>query len=157
MKEALLDVLMYLFEHYVETPQQTVNEQLITGEMLRAGFQADDIDRAIHWLEGLNSLRHDMENVRSPSLKSFRVFSTHELERISKAALDYLLLLEEAEVIDPAARELIVNRALALDARAIDLPTMKWTMLMVLWNKPALQDRLNLMEELVFSSNETKH
>ena len=54
MKENVLDVLMYLFETYVDAeddPEPDQNELRI--ELGRAGFGDTEIDRALDWLDGL--------------------------------------------------------------------------------------------------------
>ena len=51
MKENVLDVLMYLFETYVdaeEDPEPDHNE--LRDELARAGFGDSEIDRALDWL-----------------------------------------------------------------------------------------------------------
>ena len=55
MKETVLDVLMYLFESFVDSedePEPNRNE--IRDELERAGFGDRAIDRALEWLDGLN-------------------------------------------------------------------------------------------------------
>ena len=54
MKENVLDVLMYLFETYVETeedPEPDQNE--LRMELSRAVFGDSEIERALAWLDGL--------------------------------------------------------------------------------------------------------
>ena len=55
MKETVLDVLMYLFECFVDSedePEPDRNE--LREELERAGFREREIDRALDWLDGLN-------------------------------------------------------------------------------------------------------
>ena len=54
MKENVLEVLMYLFETYIdaeEEPEPDQNE--LRDELSRAGFGDSEIDRALDWLDGL--------------------------------------------------------------------------------------------------------
>ena len=60
MKENVLDVLMYLFETYVDTdedPEPDQNE--LRDELAGAGFGDAEIDRALDWLEGLTDDHDD--------------------------------------------------------------------------------------------------
>ena len=54
MKENVLDVLMYLFETYVDTDEEPEADQNeLRDELSRAGFTDTEIDRALDWLDGL--------------------------------------------------------------------------------------------------------
>ena len=54
MKENVLDVLMYLFETYVDADAEPEPDQSqLRGELVRAGFGGVEIDRALDWLDGL--------------------------------------------------------------------------------------------------------
>ena len=55
MKENVLDVLMYLFETYIDAedePEPDQNE--LRDELARAGFGDSEIDRALDWLDKLD-------------------------------------------------------------------------------------------------------
>ncbi len=61
MKENVLDVLMYLFETYVDTeedPEPDQNELRL--ELSKAGFGDAEIDRALEWLEGLSDHKDNL-------------------------------------------------------------------------------------------------
>ena len=54
MKENVLDVLMYLFETYIDTEEEPEPDQNeLRDELTRAGFGDSEIDRALDWLDGL--------------------------------------------------------------------------------------------------------
>jgi hypothetical protein len=56
MKESVLDVLMYLFESFVDSedePEPNRNE--LREDLEEAGFREREIDRALDWLDGLHS------------------------------------------------------------------------------------------------------
>ena len=62
MKETVLDVLMYLFESFVDSedePEPDRNE--LKEELEWAGFRAREIDRALDWLDGLNAIDIDTD------------------------------------------------------------------------------------------------
>ena len=71
MKENVLDVLMYLFETYIdaeEEPEPDQNE--LRDELSRAGFGDTEIDRALDWLDGLTD-NHD-KFICNPHLQRYR-------------------------------------------------------------------------------------
>ena len=54
MKEDVLDVLMYLFETYIETEDEPEADQnTLRIELIKAGFNNNEIDKALDWLDGL--------------------------------------------------------------------------------------------------------
>ena len=65
MKENVLEVLMYLFETYIdadEEPEPDQNE--LRDELSRAGFGDSEIDRALDWLDGLADNHEGRNSVR---------------------------------------------------------------------------------------------
>ena len=54
MKENVLDVLMYLFENYMNSESgQEPDQESIRVELEEAGFHHGEIKKASAWLEGL--------------------------------------------------------------------------------------------------------
>jgi Smg protein len=150
MKESVLDVLMYLFESYVEShdePEPDRNELKL--ELGRAGFHDREIDRALDWLDGLNPA--DASN--APQTSAFRVFDIAEQERLDAASRGYLLQLEQIGILKPAQREIVIDRLLALDNEEIDVEQTKWVVMMVLFSQPGQQDAYAQMEDLVYADD----
>ena len=150
MKESVLDVLMYLFESYVESqdePEPDRNELKL--ELGRAGFHDREIDRALDWLDGLNPA--DASN--APQNSAFRVFDIAEQERLDAASRGYLLQLEQIGILKPAQREIVIDRLLALDNEEIDVEQTKWVVMMVLFSQPGQQDAYAQMEDLVYADD----
>ena len=63
MKESILDVLLYLFEHYFTEDADLVrdSDSLRSGplfkELGQAGFSPAEINKAIEWLDALSQQR----------------------------------------------------------------------------------------------------
>jgi Smg protein len=150
MKETVLDVLMYLFETFVDgdsEPEPDRNE--LREELVRAGFGDREIDRALEWLDGLNpgdGLAGD-----APQSAAMRVYDRAEQERLDPPARGYLLHLEQIGILRPAQRELVIDRLLALDADDIDVEQIKWVVMMVLFSQPGHEQAYTQMEDLVFA------
>jgi Smg protein len=151
MKETVLDVLMYLFESFVDSddePEPDRNE--LREELEQAGFGDREIDRALDWLDGLNSGSEVVVNPPQTST-SVRVFDPIELERFDATARGYLLHLEQLGILAPAQRELVIDRLLALDSGEIDIEQIKWVVMMVLFSQPGHEQAYAQMEDLVFA------
>ena len=151
MKESMLDVLLYLFENYYmdEDPEQRPDRRSLQSELLEAGFERSEIDKSFAWLDSLAQCRH----AAIPALetdRAIRVFAAGERERLDVDARGFLMFLEQIGILDPATRELILDRVMALDTGAVDLEQLKWIILMVLFNQPGQEAAYAWMEDLVF-------
>lgn len=150
MKETVLDVLMYLFESYVDSPDEPEpNRHELERELGRAGFHDREIERALDWLDGLN----DAAGSDAPKDTAFRVFDSAELERLDASSRGYLLQLEQIGILRPAQREIVIDRLLALDNEEIDVEQTKWVVMMVLFSQPGQQDAYAQMEDLVYADD----
>jgi Smg protein len=150
MKETVLDVLMYLFETFVDgdsTPEPDSNE--LREELIRAGFGDSEIDRALEWLDGLNPGEGIAGD--APQSAAIRVYDHGEQERLDSAARGYLLYLEQIGILRPAQRELVIDRLLALDSEDIDVEQVKWVVMMVLFSQPGHEHAYTQMEDLMFA------
>ena len=150
MKETVLDVLMYLFETFVDSdsePEPDRNE--LREELVRAGFGDREIDRALEWLDGLNA--GDGVAGDAPQSAAIRVYDRAEQERLDSAARGYLLYLEQIGILRAAERELVIDRLLALDSDDIDVEQIKWVVMMVLFSQPGHEHAYTQMENLVFA------
>ncbi|MGB5165764.1 MAG: DUF494 domain-containing protein [Woeseiaceae bacterium] len=153
MKENVLDVLMYLFETYVDTeedPEPDQNE--LRAELSRAGFGDVEIDRALDWLDGLT---HDQQsfayNKQTP--RGTRIYNEVELQRLDVGCRGYLTYLEQIGILSPPQREILIDRLLALDSHDIDVEQIKWVVLMVLFSQPGQELAYARMEDLVFDED----
>jgi len=153
MKETVLDVLMYLFESFVDSedePEPGRNE--LREELERAGFREREIDRALDWLDGLNAAELDAESV-GPRSTTIRVYDRMEQERLDARCRGYLLHLEQVGILTPAQRELVIDRLLALGTDDIDIEQIKWVVMMVLFSQPGQEQAYARMEDLVFADD----
>lgn len=153
MKETVLDVLMYLFESFVDgedEPEPDRNE--LREELERAGFREREIDRALDWLDGLNAAEIDAESA-GPRSTTIRVYDRVEQERLDSQCRGYLLHLEQVGILTPAQREVVIDRLLALGTDDIDIEQIKWVVMMVLFSQPGQEEAYARMEDLVFADD----
>ena len=153
MKENVLDVLMYLFETYVdaeEEPEADHNE--LRDELSRAGFSDPEIDRALDWLDGLTDHQENLA-YNAQTAHGMRVYSEFEQERLDAACRGYITYLEQIGILSPPQREILIDRLLALESADIDEEQIKWVVLMVLFSQPGQELAYARMEDLVFEES----
>jgi len=149
MKENMFDVLMYLFENYMDETDAEPDRESLRTELVEAGFADTEVNKALAWLDGLVDLRLDPALANRPG-RALRVFAPEECERLGVAARGFLIFLEQAGVLDNQTRELVLDRLMALDGGEIDLEQLKWVVLMVLFNQPGREAEFAWIEDLVF-------
>ncbi len=150
MTETVLDVLMYLFETYVDADEDPEPDRAeLRMELERAGFGDREIDRALEWLDGLNS--EERPHPSAPTDCALRIFDARELSRLDASCRGYILYLEQVGILSGGQRELLIDRLLALDAVDIDIDHIKWVVLMVLFSQPGQEIAYARMEDLVFT------
>lgn len=153
MKENVLDVLMYLFEAYVDTEEEPEADQNeLRDELSRAGFAEGEIDRALEWLDGLTEHK-DNPGCNPQTADGTRIYSDFEQDRLDSPCRGYITYLEQIGILSPPQREILVDRLLALDTADIDVDQVKWVVLMVLFSQPGQEHAYARMEDLVFEEN----
>ena len=153
MKENVLDVLMYLFETYVDTednPEPDQNE--LRNDLSLAGFGDAEIDRALDWLDELTD-HQSVASVVADSSRGTRVYSEFEMERLDTYCRGYIAYLEQIGILSVSQREILIDRLLALETDDIDVEQIKWVVLMVLFSQPGQEQAYAQMEDLVFEEN----
>jgi len=64
-----------------------------------------------------------------------------------------LLYLEQGGILDQRSRELVIERAMALETDDLTADDVKWIILLVLLNQPGQESAFALMEELVYNGD----
>lgn len=153
MNHSVLDVLMYLFETYSEQEHdEATDHSVLRQELLKAGFGEPEVDRALTWLEDLNR-DPDRPFPEAPADRSVRIFSSVELQRLDADCRGYLMYLEQAGILTPLSREIVIDRLMALGSGEIDVEQVKWVTLMVLFSQAEQENAFARMEDLVFEEN----
>ena len=155
----MLDILVYLFEHFEElganqgepqeTPQTiTLDAEPLSETLMEAGFEREEIDEAFGWLAGLAGERYHA--VAAPSAHAVRIYTDREYAHLGPDCLNYLWALEQQNAVAADLRELIIDRAMAMDD--LTLEHFKIIVLMVLWSRNQAIDGL-LVETLLDAAN----
>ncbi|TKB51917.1 DUF494 family protein [Ferrimonas aestuarii] len=149
----MFDILMYLFETYVQSDVELLlDREELTEELSRAGFRADEIGKALVWIEKLAALQEagDQPYLYANPVKTVRVYTEAEMLRLDTTCRGFLLFLEQVKVLSGETREMVIDRVMELDGEPLSLDDLKWVVLMVLFNAPGNETAYRQMEDLVF-------
>ena len=155
MTNSVLDILIYVFDHYMldETPEVPERDDL-ARDLALMGFVPANVERALDWLADLAGARaHDAQDAALSRQSSMRLYVESEVARLSTACRGQLMTLEQMGILSPAQREIVVDRLLALDSEELDAEQLKWVVLMVLSSQPGQEQAFARMEDLVIESS----
>jgi Smg protein len=160
MKENVLDVLIYLFDNYLDgSSEYEPDRENLTIELEQAGFHDAEIEKAFEWLDALAAQRDKAVLLPQVSgVQVMRIYAPEEISRLDADSRGFLLYLEQNGILSPLHREIVIDRVMALDSEEIDIEQVKWVVLMVLFNMPGQEATYAWMEDLVFEdSSESAH
>ncbi len=147
MKENIFDVLMYLFENYMEDEIEFLpDSDIIRTELLEAGFESYEVTKAFDWLESLSLQRA----IKSTTNTAFRIFCPIEIDKLDLECRGLILSLEHNGILNSSNRELVIDRVMALEDEDISMEKLKWIILMVLLSQPDEEIAFSRMEDIVY-------
>ena len=147
----MFDVLVYLYENYWR-PDACPDHAQLTRKLSAVGFESDEIQEALTWLDGLASTAEAYSR-RSRAPAALRVYSAAEQELLGEESIGFVSFLESAGVLPPPMREMVIDRATAIGAAPIDLDDLKVIVLMVFWSLGEEPDAL-ILDELFVAPEE---
>jgi Smg protein len=151
MNENVVDILIYLYENYMDNDQPPPsNQEDLHEELVAAGFPEDEIYKAFQWLDEL-ALQRDSGGLRPQTENSIRIYTEQEIAKMDYNCRGLLLFLEQNNILDQANREFVIERTMALDSPIIKVDDLKWVVLMVLMNQPGQETAFAQMEDLVYN------
>jgi Smg protein len=148
----VFDVLVYLYENYGAL-HACPDPDSLSRKLTAAGFDDEEINEALAWLHGLEQVTEQSIAVGPESERSFRAYAAIETERLGSESIGFLSFLENAGQLTPTQREIVIERALAIEDAPIPLDMLKVIVLMVLWAQQVDIDVL-LLEELLHDGSE---
>jgi Smg protein len=154
IKQSVVDVLMFLFERYLDDEEQTETSHVtderdsIQPRLEEVGFRNHEINQAFNWLESLVDSQHNKQPVPLKET-STRIYSEQEKKLISLESIGFLNFLEQINILTPVTRELILDRVVAL-GQALDAEQLKWIIMIVLHSRPDEKNALALMTDFMF-------
>jgi Smg protein len=142
----MFDIFVYLFENYYH--EATPDHDALAEKLTAAGFENGDIHDALDWLRGLGAPQEDAYPEAFELCDGFRGYTSEELAKLSTESRGFLAFLEGARVLTPPLRELIIDRAMAIEDDVVEIDKLKVITLMVLWARRGSVDTL-ILEELL--------
>jgi Smg protein len=149
----MFEILMYLFESYFDAGSYPEPDKL-SRKLSAAGFEEEEISDALSWLSALQQQTPDNypADLRHSGI---RCFAELEKQRIGDEARQFLVFAEQQHMISAVEREMVLDRAVALQQENLGVDKLKLIMLMVLWNRHQNLDPL-LVEELLSPVHSTQ-
>ena len=142
----MFDVLVYVYENYWRPDACPEHDQL-TRKLSAVGFDSDEIEDALTWLDGL--AQGAQVESREQSTSGMRVYTAAEHDLLGEESIGFLSFLESSGVLPPVMREMVLDRAKAAGVGSIDLENLKVIVLMVFWSLGEEPDALILDELFV--------
>ena len=160
----MFEVLVFVYENYWRGDACPELEQL-GRKLSAAGFNVEDIQQALSWLDELNLASHKTELIdisqaerehHTESDHSMRVYSVAEQDHLGAECLGFINFLESADVLSPHMREIVMDRAMAIPGNPIHLDDLKIIVLMVYWSIGLEADAL-VLDELCDDADRVAH
>ena len=144
----MFDLLVYMFENYLSS-KNNLDFANMTLELYDAGYDNKDIESALDWFTELKEMSEKIPQSRSLKLNDkLRVYTDKEKEKFSFDGLGFILFLEQAHVLNSVEREIIIDRAMALNQNIINIDEVRWIVMMTLWNNGRENDYLFVEDSL---------
>ena len=150
----MFDVLVYLYENYWR-PDACPDHQQLQRKLSAVGFESEEIQEALRWLDGLASSAESC--ARSATPDSLRVYTETECELLGEESIGFICFLESAGVLPAPMREMVIDRATAIGSGPIELEDLKIIVLMVFWSLGEEPDALILDELFVAAEDRLIH
>jgi len=163
----MFEVLVYVYENYWQGDACPELHQL-SRKLTAVGFEADEIQAALVWLNGLNIAAQNTQvgmpagsqagappvpttasappGFQAQSASSLRVYSVAEQDHLGAQALGFVCFLESSGVLPSHMREIVIDRAMAAPGDPLALDDLKIIVLMVYWSFGEEPDALVLDE-----------
>jgi Smg protein len=150
---------MYLFETYIHSEiEVAIDQDKLTEELAYAGFQRNDIDKALQWMERLATLQNSdaVPYLFATAPQTMRCYNEEELQKLTTDCRGFLLFLEQLHILNSQTREMVIDRVMALEDSLLSLDDLKWVVLMVLLNVPGNQSAYQQLETLLCDTQDRR-
>ena len=159
----MFEVLVYVYENYWQGAACPEFDRL-GRKLTAAGFDAEEIQEALIWLDGLNVAAQgtqislpaqvnsesadytSVSGIQLQSANSLRIYSIAEQTHLGAQSLGFVSFLESSGVLPPHMREIVIDRAMAAPGEPVMLDDLKIIVLMVYWSFGEEPDALVLDE-----------
>ena len=136
----MFDILVYLYETYYR-PDACPEPAALAKKLSAVGFDDVEISEALVWLNDLTEMAGVEHSLTSAS-RGTRFYVRQEQDFLGSQAIGFIQFLESAGVLSPLQREIVIERALALEEAPVSLGKLKIIVLMLLWSQGKEPDAL---------------
>lgn len=149
MSEHFIQILLYLFRHYMadELLQPADPESLMT-ELDEAGFSTKMSRQVIDWLVGSNVNNAVLD---AKPTESMRIYTAAECIKMDQKVRGFLLFLEQNGMLDAVYRERIIDRAMALKDSKVTFTELHFLIRLLLINDGVQTEAEKQTYELFFA------
>lgn len=154
----MFDILVYLYETYYR-PDACPDTAALAKKLSAVGFEPDEISEALDWLTVLADTTNGLVSEPAPDPQvvkpstGFRIFAQQEASGLGAPAMGFIQFLESASLLNSQQREIVIERALAINESPVPLDKLKVIVLMMLWSQGKEPDML-MFDELLLSDEE---
>ena len=145
----MFEVLVFMFKNYFAN-QTILDVAEMEQELSEAGFEQDDILSAFNWFESMKSTLNTPELDYAHAKTAIRIFTANESKRIDTESLGFLIFLQQANVINDVERDLVIDRAMALNKMKISIEETRWIAMIALWSQGRDKD-YSFVEDALFN------
>lgn len=155
----MFDILVYLYETYYR-PDACPDAAALAKKLSAVGFEEDEISEALDWLTVLADTTNELtkqpqqDTQNSQESQGFRVYAAREISALGTGAMGFIQYLESAGLLNSQQREIVIERAMAINEIPVPLDKLKVIVLMMLWSQGKEPDML-MFDELLLSDEES--
>ena len=146
----MFDILVYLYETYYR-PDACPEPAALARKLSAVGFDEPEISEALEWLTDLAAMAGAPQALTLESTGT-RFYAEQEIDVLGIGAIGFIQFLENAKVLSPLQREIVIERALALDESPVTPGKLKVIVLMLSWSQGTEPD--SLMFDDLFDADE---
>ena len=155
---SVLKVLIYVYDHYMlADPADVPERRHMLEDLQKRGFSVSEVVQAMEWLSALVGDKRAGAGDTASDGAGLRIFADGELSRLAPDCRAFLMLLDRQRVLTPRQRELVIERALALDVDEVDVEQLKWVVLLVLSSQPGQELAFARFESVMSASGPVRH
>ncbi len=150
----MFNILVYLYETYYR-PDACPDSIALAKKLSAVGFEDDEIVEALDWLSGLDSYNRQLSDTETTSAEpGFRVYTAQEYSVLGAVGIGFIAQLSTMNLLDWQQREVVLERAMAVDEAPVSLEKLKIIVLMLLWSQGREPDLLLFDDLLLLDENQ---
>jgi len=123
LRERVLAIVTILARYFLED-RDFLSETELVEELLSVGFEADEIDAAFSWMQGLSTAAKDADETFKPTTTQ-RIFTAEENRLLTQEARGFLIRMRSLGLLDDLTQEEVIDRAFQLGEDSVSIKELK--------------------------------